>query len=246
MVIALGVTRNLYEHLYPLVAAINHYNSPRKIYIFIEDDALNLPFDNIEYINMNKVALDKEGANYKTGYSIACLVKLYMASLFPEEDKILWLDTDLIVRDSLEELWNTDISDYYMAGVVDAGIKVFHTPWLQCDWDQYLNAGVLLLNLAKIRQDDKEKELIEMINGKKMACPEQDCLNYVFENHKLIIDDKWNAARYTTGKNHPNPIIYHWAGGKPNWVYDREHSEWWLEAEALTDRTFKLEIKGGN
>lgn len=243
MVIALGATRSHYQYLYTLVASINKHNNPKKIYIFIEDEELNLPWSNVEYINMTTVGLDENGKNYTTGYSIASLVKLYFASVFANEDKIIWIDLDAIARKPLDELWNMNIDDYYLAGVVDSGIEKWHTPGLELDWSQYVNAGVLLFNLKKIREDDKEKELIELVNNQKLACPEQDALNVVFENNKLIIPGIWNAAIYTVGRYEPDPVIYHWAGGKPNWVYEREHAEWWTEVEAELDKDFVVKAK---
>jgi len=83
--------------------AYTRNNYYRKIYLFIEDDKLNLPFINIEYININKVPLNKKGLNYNTGYTKASLIRLYLTK-FIKEDKALWLDMDLIVKDNIDVL----------------------------------------------------------------------------------------------------------------------------------------------
>ena len=82
----------------------------------------------------------------KIHISKADLFKFYMAEIFPHIDKILYLDSDTIVRKDLSELFNTDIKDYYLAAAKRPG-------------DEY-NCGVLLYNLKKWREDNIKDKLI--------------------------------------------------------------------------------------
>lgn len=237
-VIALACTKNYYKYLWTWLYAYTRNNNYKKIYLFIEDDKLNLPFINIEYININKVPLNKEGLNYNTGYSKASLVRLYLSS-FIKEEKALWLDMDLIVKDNIDELWNIDLNNYYAAGVIDQGAKTnLMTPNISIDKNSYINSGVILFNLDKIRKEKKERELDNYVNNNKLFYPDQDTINVVFKNNILFLNNKYNSSLFTGVA--PDFKIYHWAGGKENWVYDREKAELWKEAESHMDKDFIL------
>ena len=239
-VIAIAATRNYYEYLYPYLCSYAKYNFYKKIYIFIEDDKLNLPFTNIEYINIKNVPLNPLGQNYNTGYSKASLIRLYLTD-FIKEDKVLWLDMDLIVKDNINELFELNIDNYYCAGVIDQGAKTnLMTPNINIDKNHYINSGVILFNLKKIREENKQKELDNYVNTNHLYYPDQDTINVIFKNKILFIDNKYNSSIYT--HVNPNFKIYHWAGGKKGWVYKRENGKLWVEAEKLTDPNFKLKI----
>ena len=241
-VIALACTKNYYKYLWTWLYAYTRNNYYRKIYLFIEDDKLNLPFINIEYININKVPLNKKGLNYNTGYTKASLIRLYLTK-FIKEDKALWLDMDLIVKDNIDALWDVDLTNYYVAGVVDQGAKTnLMTPDLDIDKNLYINSGVLLLNLDKIRKDKKDKELNDFVNKNKLMYPDQDTINVVFKNNIYFLENKYNSSLFTGEAS--DFKIYHWAGAKENWVYNREHAELWTQAESHQDPDFQLEING--
>ena len=239
-VIALACTKNYYKYLWTWLYAYTRNNYYKKIYLFIEDNKLNLPFINIEYININKVPLDKNGLNYNTGYSKASLVRLYLSN-FIKEDIVLWLDIDLIVKENINELWDIDLNDYYAAGVVDLGAKTnLMTPNIDINKNCYIDSGVVLFNLKKIREDKKDIELNNFVNENKLYYPDQDTINVIFKNNILLLENKYNSSLFT-GVN-KNFKIYHWAGSKENWVYDREYSKLWIDLEKNQDINFKLEV----
>lgn len=230
LVFALAATKNLYEYLPVNVFNIIRTNSCKKIYIFIEDDELNLPFPHIiQYINMHKIGLDESGANYHTHFSIATLCRLYLADLV-DEDKIIYCDMDTAVIGSLQELWDMNIDNYYVAGAVDKGI-LDYKEYVEkfCNPETYINTGVILLNLKKIRDDHKTKMLTDYVNNQKLAFPDQDAINCIFKDKILYIDSKFNAGLSTEIPR--KFIVYHWAGEKKNWVYDREFSNIWTQSE---------------
>ena len=73
-------------------------------------------------------------------------------------DKIIYLDCDSIIADSLEDLDNIDISDYYIAGVQDTVTNFFKTSIGLNKDDRYINAGMLVINLKKWREDKIEEK----------------------------------------------------------------------------------------
>jgi lipopolysaccharide biosynthesis glycosyltransferase len=81
------------------------------------------------------------------------------------------------------------------------------TPNIPVDRFNYINSGVVLFNLKKIREDNKEQELDKFVNENKLYYPDQDAINAIFKNHILFLDNKYNSSMFTeTAKNFK---IYH-------------------------------------
>lgn len=122
--------------------------------------------------------------------------RLFILDLLPNDvEKVLYFDSDTIVEDSLFELWNTNIEDYYLAGVDDClSSKYRELVDLKAN-GVYVNSGVLLFNLKKWREDKVKDQLIDYLiscNG-YFVFNEQSVLNSFFENKILILDQKYNV-----------------------------------------------------
>ena len=99
---------------------------------------------------------DFRNFNLNIGYiTLQTYYRYAIAEWFPELDKALYLDCDLVVNGPLKELWQTDITDYICAGVPDLWIEnIYYKPEIGMSLDElYINAGVLLLNLKKMRAE---------------------------------------------------------------------------------------------
>ncbi len=120
------------------------------------------------------------------------LFKFQIADIFPNIDKMLYMDGDTIVQKDLTELFNTDISGVY-AGVVkeisadDRLAKSLNIPF-------YFNVGVMLLNLEKMREDNVAEKLCEYKFGKKPSTRfmTQDAINKIFFGNYTILPAKNN------------------------------------------------------
>ena len=132
----------------------------------------------------------------------------YAKCLFPSHfsDRILFLDVDMVfVNKGIEELWNTDLDDYYVGACIDP-------TWQFCPeyrdkentgTTTYFNAGMLLFNITKIREDKKDKELSKWClnwnyNELKYICYDQTLLNYVLKDKVKILDFKYNNSLLAT------------------------------------------------
>lgn len=92
--------------------------------------------------------------------SVAAYYRLGLAELIPDVDKIIYLDCDIEVKTSLSELFDTDISEYAVAGVPDIGSDE-HMERLKLP--NYCNSGVLLINLANWRKIDFSRKILAWI-----------------------------------------------------------------------------------
>ena len=141
-----------------------------------------------------------DSPNTKTSYTPYTFLRLYADRLDFLPDKVLYLDTDTVCAKDISILLNTDISDYEFAGSLDHYGKHFIDP-------TYINAGVLLFNLKKIRETGLFKKCLNMLKEKKVFLPDQTALNKMAES-KLIIDGVFNEQKHY---NDENTVVQHFA-----------------------------------
>lgn len=118
---------------------------------------------------------------YCTPYTLLRL----LADLVPEiPDKILYLDIDMMANDDISKLYHIDISDYEYAAVKEKYGSVFI-------WPDYINAGMLLLNMKKIKETKLLEKARNLIKTKKMLFADQDAI-YRSTTKKLLLPRKYN------------------------------------------------------
>lgn len=122
--------------------------------------------------------------------------RLFLTEFIPESvDRVLYLDSDTVVEESLEELWNTEMDDYYLAAVDDClSTKYRDIVGLSGD-GVYCNAGMLLINLKKWREDNVIqgfKKLIYDSNG-FFVFNEQSIINSLFAGRIKVLPQKYNV-----------------------------------------------------
>lgn len=246
MVIALCCTETWYEHLIiSLYSLLKHTNRIKKIYLLLEtEDIKDVPyleflrkkydvefevFNAEDYIHKS---LDKDSPNADSFFTDFCFGKLVLPEIVKEE-KVLYLDTDTLVVNDISNIWDYDISDVYIAGVKDWGIeKRGNTEELGIN-GKYINSGVVLYNLKKIRRYDIQKKWFDFINKQELIFPDQDALNFVCSKKELYLPSMYNICDDVTYdiENRKLAKIYHYAGIKEDWVVNLRYSEEWYTVE---------------
>ena len=183
-------------NLYILTSELNEENK-RKI-----NKLKSIHDFNIEYINMN----DQDFSEIAAGIGMVSNYRLKIASIKQNLDKILFLDSDIVFNNSIEELWNTDLGDNYIAAVIDPGVKLqydYTFPDKEKFPDKRYNTGVMLINLKKWREDNLEEKIIEgakWYSTKYNNWPDQNVLNMVCKGKIYNLDYKYNVC----------PILNEW------------------------------------
>lgn len=136
--------------------------------------------------------------SYGKRFTPYTLLRLYIGEFNDLPDKLLYLDTDTLAHADIAPLYNTDITNYEFAACRDYFGRVFKGR-------NYINAGVLLLNLEKIKQTKLFERAREMCIAKKMFLADQDALNHCGTDI-LILDDKYNHQR----RLHEDTVIRHY------------------------------------
>ena len=149
---------------------------------------------NIENLNLNIVSLERDNIASFTTYS-----RLFIGSLIPDNiDKIIYIDCDILNVYSLKQLWEEDISDYYCAAVLDCCNTTIQEMLGISEEDNYINAGMLYINLKKWREDNVEEKFIEfmMNNQNRFYQHDQGIINNVFKGKIKIISPRYNLQGY--------------------------------------------------
>jgi lipopolysaccharide biosynthesis glycosyltransferase len=139
-----------------------------------------------------------EGLPTKDFTRKATWYRIFLPELLPDVDRVLYLDADLIVLDSLVPLFELDMTGYWVA----AATNVFQENhrWRPSELGLagphvYFNAGVLVMNLAEMRRDERTRALLEFgrENAERLEWRDQDTLNVVLGPRRLALDPRWNC-----------------------------------------------------
>lgn len=130
---------------------------------------------------------NKDSANMENSYSPYAFLRLLADEVEELPDKILYLDIDIVAGGNIKELYDYDIMDYEYGAVKDYYGRWFINP-------KYINSGVMLLNMKKIRETRLFEKCRHFVNTKKMLFPDQSALNK-FAEKKLFLPSKFNSQR---------------------------------------------------
>ncbi|MBE6632538.1 MAG: glycosyltransferase family 8 protein [Ruminococcaceae bacterium] len=182
----------------------------------------------IEFIDISK-HLEDIKSHFKNVYhfSIVTYYRLFIASLFPHYDKIIYLDCDLVVLGDISKLYNAPIGENILGAAPEqyvrstAEFRNYASVALGVDPDRYVNAGVLVINLEQFRKNKIEEKFTELITKYDfdLLDPDQAYLNYLCRDKIYELPNGWNKE--------PLPIpcegeknIVHYALYKKPWQYD--------------------------
>jgi lipopolysaccharide biosynthesis glycosyltransferase len=219
MVSVLTNTPNRHCHFYLLTDYISEKNKRR--FSQVEEQYANC---SIHYQLITEKIFDSFHRNIDYLVSPVSYYRYIIPELYPQLDKALYLDGDLVVNGSLEKLWDTDITDYLCAGVHDLWIEnINYKPQIGFSSDElYINAGVLLLNIPKMREKKIYEKLCEttISLGKQIQFQDQDIINIVCRGRVKELPERYNFTTENAIK-HPQErdkaAIIHYTGRAKPW-----------------------------
>ena len=195
---------------------------------------------NITFIKMNDEVFHKYPLRGNPHFTYATYYRLVLPTLLPNVDKLIYLDCDIIVRNSLATLMNEDMENNLCKGVIDV-LNVENQNRLHLD--KYVNAGVLLINLKKWRQYDvwqKFKTYLEQ-HFDEILWNDQDIMNAVLKGKIDYLDQRWNTqlTEYEGGRTEEfreigeKAFIMHFISDKKPWKFCKSKYEQYYFQEAL-------------
>lgn len=182
----------------------------------------------IEFADISK---EVEGiqSRFKNVYhfSVATYYRLFIASLFPQYQKILYLDCDIVLLGDVSELYRTELDGCIIGAAPEQFVR--YTPEFReyaekavgVDPDGYVNAGVLVIDLDQFRAHRIEEQFIDLITRYDfdLLDPDQAYLNYLCDGYIHVLPNGWNKEPT------PRPLegelnLVHYALYKKPWQYD--------------------------
>lgn len=233
----------------PLAVHLLHRNIPQFYLNKLSSAFRDVAFT---YYDMNHVEYG-ENLRLLSHTTASTLDRCLLPTLCPELSKIIYLDVDLLVRDDLATLDDVEMQDAMIAGklsrhkdwnlivrhVTRASLSLPHArAWALRRrlharyplYSQVLNAGVIVMNLDMMREEELPENALHLINN--CCFNDQDALNVLGAGKIKVLDPSWNFV--PAQECNSNPKIVHWAGVTKPW--HTKHTLWKHEYLKAVDR----------
>ena len=160
-------------------------------------------------------------------FSVATYYRLFIASLFPQYDKIIYLDCDIVVLGDISKLYNTELGDSILGAAPEQYVqntpefRYYAETALGLDPDKYVNAGVLIRNLKEFRRCNIEQRFVKLITEYDfdLLDPDQAYLNYLCRDKIYTLPNGWNKEPMPLPLEGDKNLV-HYALYKKPWQYD--------------------------
>lgn len=155
----------------------------------------------IEFVDLNYyIKKVKDKLYTRDYYSKTTYFRLFLPNLYPQYDKALYLDSDIVILDDIAKLYNIDMGDNLVAAAPDDVIQTF--PVFQTyvekvvgvvDYRNYFNAGILLMNLHQLRRFKFQEKFLYLLDKIKFSvAQDQDYLNRMCKGRVKLFEKEWN------------------------------------------------------
>lgn len=208
----------------------------------------------INFIELNSA--DFAGYPLASRLSVMTYARLKVPSLLPDLTRVLYMDCDMIVRNDLTDLWQIDLEGHPVGACLDF-VSAHKIKKLKVAPSDYFNAGLLLMNLKKLREMGFEQRCLDEFNREERVFKsDQDLLNMIFAGDWKRIHNRWNtfcdvSFGKLSGKKIydispfreavADPAIIHYTGVKP-WSYffrGRFGGDYWFFLDKTEYRGFR-------
>ena len=276
--IAIALNRKVLRPAYVMIRSLVKNNNSHQLYVYVLHSELNekdrlllqdallrdTKGNQMTFIEINITTISELPHKY---WPLEIYFRLMLPELLGGEiDRILYLDTDVIVNKDISDFYNTDFEDNLLVAAKDAGFDervAMDTPEAHV-WNAffgkfvedgmiYFCSGVLLMNLSGLKQEFPFQKYIDTfcLISDKVAFPDQDLLNYMHYKQTKIVDERKFGLlvdkAYEMGMTYEdvcsNVSILHFAGYSKPWLVNLIQYDigkvWW---EYAKDSPFYWEL----
>ncbi|MGL6199258.1 MAG: glycosyltransferase family 8 protein [Lachnospiraceae bacterium] len=161
-------------------------------------------------------------------FTLTIYFRLFIPVMFPEYDKAIYLDSDTVILGDISELYRTPLEDNLIGAVADYSIvdvpplaKYIQSGLGVYKYD-YVNSGVLLMNLKKLREVRFERRFLDLMNTYHFdsIAPDQDYLNVMCKGNIHYLPASWNTMPVEGKETIKYPHIIHYNLFSKPWYYD--------------------------
>ena len=255
MIIVCNINNDYIRHCAVMLRSLRDFNPRDDLDVFIVHQRLDsderaklvgylssfLP--SVSFLQVDHALL--EGFPESAHVKLAAYYRLLFPQILPSKiDRIIYLDSDLLVNGSLDELWETRLDSHLVAAASDRNLDMQRARLGLGADSPYFNSGVMVLKLSDWRQENIANHGLDFALKfpEKLPNCDQDVLNHLLENRCLLLHQRWNAMSHLWGLDQQwiqangglseeeeqalsDPAIIHFAGAgfaKP-WNYECPH-----------------------
>ncbi len=206
----------------------------------------------LRFFNTNNYIKETLGSdllkNFKY-WSVSMYYRIFIPLLMPKYERVLYLDSDTIVNNSIEDFINLDFDNNEIMAVIDLVNPLInidnsfktHIKTLKFNKpENYFNSGVIMFNIQKIDTKNYIKNFKNILQNTKLLYPDQDILNIMFQDKTKLIHPKYNyqygikiiypkyeSMIFGKYKNEfleakTSPSIIHYTTQRKPWKYPKE------------------------
>jgi len=201
---------------------------------------------NIEFVDLSYYIEKVQDKLYtRDYYTNTTYFRLFLPELYPQYDKVLYLDSDIIVLGDIATLYNTDMGTNLVAAAPDDIIQ-YHKVFQDyaelvvgvATYKHYFNAGVLLMNLDELRKFKFQEKFLYLLGKVKFSvAQDQDYLNRLCKGRVTLISHDWDVMPYVNEETKPEDIqlIHYNFAYKPWHFEDVTYHEYFWEYAKKTE-----------
>lgn len=164
-------------------------------------------------------------------FTMTIYFRIFIPDMYPEYDKAIYIDSDIIVPGDISELYDTDMHDNLIGVVTDGSVndvpelQRYMTESLGLKLGDYFNSGMLLMNMKELRNVHLAEHFLYLLNKYHFDCvaPDQDYLNSMCYGKIEYLDSCWDAMPNRNKPEIENPKIIHYNLFDKPWCYDDIH-----------------------
>lgn len=161
-------------------------------------------------------------------FTMTIYFRIFIPDMYPEYDKAIYIDSDIIVPGDISELYDTDMHDNLIGVVTDGSVndvpelQRYMTESLGLKLGDYFNSGMLLMNMKELRNVHLAEHFLYLLNKYHFDCvaPDQDYLNSMCYGKIEYLDSCWDAMPNRNKPEIENPKIIHYNLFDKPWCYD--------------------------
>ena len=189
----------------------------------MQNDTFKIIFVDVEE-ELEKIVKKLKTSDY---YTNTTYYRLFVSKLFPQYDKIIYIDSDTVILGDISNLYNIDIGNNIIAGCTDESVVV--TPVFReyvekvvgvDSFEKYFNAGMIVINLKEFKEQKIFDRFLKLNDDYYFeVAQDQDLLNVLCKDKVHYLDLGWNKMPIKD-ENYKSLNIIHFNHGFKPWYFD--------------------------
>lgn len=161
-------------------------------------------------------------------FTLTIFYRLFIPVMFPEYDKAIYIDSDVVLSGDISEMYAYDLGDNLIGACRDYSVQKvpefvdYIENGVGVAREDYVNSGVLLMNLKKLREVELDRRFLELLNKYHFdtIAPDQDYLNVMCNGSILYLPECWDAMPKQGEPEIEAPKLIHYNLFFKPWCYD--------------------------